>query len=118
MSPLYLPYISPYLAPLHLEVALLQCGAHMLLVGLLLGLEGVLRVDLLLLEQHQAGGGDAAVALADQLGRRVEAVHQPAHLGAVLAEILDEDLGDALGDPVELREAWRGLGVGVGVGMR
>ena len=52
MSPLYLPYISPYLAPLHLEVALLQCGAHMLLVGLLLGLEGVLRVDLLLLEQH------------------------------------------------------------------
>ena len=49
--------------------------------GLLLGLEGVLRVDLLLLEQHQAGGGDAAVALADQLGRGVEAVHQPAHLG-------------------------------------
>ena len=92
-------------ACLHVEVVLLQLRADDLLVRLLLGLEHLLRVDLLLLEQHERRRRHAAVGLADELLRVVEALHQPVDLAAVLAEVLDEDLGDALRDPVELREA-------------
>ena len=81
-----------------------MCGA---------GRATLLRVDVLLLEEHEGGGGDHPARAPDQPLGRVEGLDQPPHVAAVAADVLDEHLGDPFGRPAELGEAGRDLAVEV-----